>query len=81
MIASVEKVGTSAVKKLRLDRLNNGIPFMINSRELPKEQCYLEYPTGIIKLAQISADKNDFSIIREFSLTESTAIRRKFHLV
>jgi hypothetical protein len=38
-----EKIGTLAVKNLRVKKLHNGIPFMINSRELPIGQTYLEY--------------------------------------
>ena len=72
--------GTNAVKKLRLEKLNKGLPFMINSRELPGEQCYLEYPTGVIKLVRISRSTRDFITLRELSQNESLLIRRKFHL-
>lgn len=79
-MTSIQNAGTEAVKKLRLEKLSQGMPFMINSRELPNEQCYLEYPTGIIKLAQMSASKKDFIILKEFSQKESSSIRNKFHL-
>ena len=82
MVASIniEVAGTNAVKKLRLEKLRKGLPFMINSRDLPGEQCYLEYPSGIIKLVRISRSAQDFVIIKEFSQLESAAIRHKFHL-
>lgn len=82
MVANInlEVAGTNAVKKLRLQKLSKGLPFMINSGELPKEQCYLEYPNGIIKLVKISKSTHDFIIIKEFSLNESTSIRRKHHI-
>lgn len=72
--------GTIAVKKLRLEKLGKGLPFMINSRELPGEQCYLEYPNGITKLVRISRSTHDFVMIKEFSQKESSSIRHKFHL-
>jgi hypothetical protein len=80
MYSSLAVAGTRAVKKMRLEQLSKGIPFMINSRDLPDAQCYLEYANGIIKLAQICADHRDFEIIQEYSLMESDLIRRRFHL-
>lgn len=80
MVINLENAGTNAVKKLRLEKLNKGLPFMINSRDLPVEQCYLEYPTGVIKLAQMSGTKKEFIILKEFSQKESSSIRHKFHL-
>lgn len=81
MYSTLAEAGTRAVKKMRLEKLARGIPFMINSRDLPDTQCYLEYATGIIKLAQISANKKDFEVIRELSLIESDGIREKYGFV
>lgn len=80
MVASIENAGTVAVKKMRLEKLRKGIPFMINSRALPSQQCYLEYPDGSIKLVQLSTDKKEFTIIRQLSPSESSTIRHKYHL-
>lgn len=49
-IEEIEKAGIAAVKKLRQKKLQSGIPFMINSKELPGNQCYLEYPDGSMML-------------------------------
>ena len=40
------------VKKLRMQKLKAGFPFMINMKELDTSQCYLEYPNGSIKLGR-----------------------------
>lgn len=73
-------VGTDAVKKLRLNKLRHGNPFMINSRELPAGQCYLEYPSGSIVLATLSRSGKDFDIVRELSSIEAVELRKKFSL-
>jgi hypothetical protein len=72
--------GTDAVKKLRVVKLRQGHPFMINSRELPDGQCYLEYPTGSIVLATLSKSSRDFIILRELSALEIVTLRKKFNL-
>jgi hydrogenase maturation factor HypF (carbamoyltransferase family) len=46
----IEKKGNDAVRRLRLQKLRSGHPFMINSNDLESYQCYLEYPDGSIKL-------------------------------
>jgi hypothetical protein len=73
-------VGTEAVKRLRVAKLRSGFPFMINSRELPEGQCYLEYPTGSIVLATLSKSSRDFIILRELSSLEIVTLRKKFNL-
>lgn len=80
-IRDIQKNGNAAVVRLRKQKLASGHPFMINSRKLPKGQCYLEYPDGTIKLATISSSKRDFIIIKELNTTESTSIRQQHHLI
>lgn len=75
-----EFIPKEAVKKLRIKKLRLHYPFMINSKTLPLGQCYLEYPSGIIKLAAISSSKRDFEIIRELNKEETLTIRRKYNL-
>jgi hypothetical protein len=75
-----QSAGTNAVKKLRLKRLQLGHVFMINSKKLPAGQCYLEYPSGVIKLAAISGSKRDFEIIRDLTKTEILNLRREYNL-
>lgn len=61
-IQEIQKAGNEAVRRLRRQTLNSGHPFMINSKKLPKGQCYLELPDGHIELASIAATKRDFHI-------------------
>ena len=53
-LTRMEEKGTAAVRKLRIQKLLNGHPFMINSKELISNQGYLEYPDGTIKLVSIT---------------------------
>lgn len=76
----IEQLGTRAVKKLRLTKLKNGKPFMINVRSLPSRQCYLEYPGGRIILASYSAESRDFITLRELTIEESSALRSQLDL-
>lgn len=76
----IEKKGTEAVKKLRQRKLQNGNPFMINSKELLTNQCYLEFPDGSIKLATYSHSSKDFEILHILSFDEAQIIRNQFHL-
>lgn len=53
---------------------------MINSNDLPKTLCYLEFPDGKIQLVTLSTDRRDFTVVRELSKTESTLLRKKYNL-
>jgi hypothetical protein len=79
-LKSIENRGTEAVKKLRKQKFSRGFPFMINSKELMTNQCYLEYPNGIIKLARITKSASDFDIIRELTQTEAQILRSRYRL-
>jgi hypothetical protein len=74
------QASTDAVRRLRLQKLKSGHPFMINSRDLPSGECYLEYPDGAIKLVAISDNGRNFILIRELSSAEIQKLRKKFHL-
>ncbi len=74
------RVGTEAVKRLRINKLKHGEPFMINSKELPIDQCYLEYPNGKILLATFSSESRDFIILRELTIEESKSLRSRLEL-
>jgi hypothetical protein len=73
------KKGSNAVKELRKQKLRNGLPFMINVKELPTNECYLEYPNGSIKLITVVHSTRNIDIVRELSPTEATLLRRRFH--
>lgn len=77
-IEHIEYTGTEAVKKLRLNKLKNGHFFMINSKELGFNQCYLEYPDGSIFVAFLNSSDRNFSIIRVLSPDEEQQIRNRF---
>lgn len=79
-IQDIQQAGNEAVRRLRRQTLNSGHPFMINSKKLPKGQCYLEFPDGHIELVSIAATKRDFHLITQFTNDQSTNIRRQ-HLL
>ena len=76
----IQQKGTGAVKKLRLQKLQNGIPFMINSKELPGNQCYMEYPDTSIKLVTISGSGLEFIVLRILTENECNELRQKYNL-
>ncbi len=79
-LQNIEKKGTAAVMRLRSQKLAKGLPFMINSKELPTTQCYLEYPNGSIQLVTLSKNAQDYDVIRELSLQEMERLRVRFKL-
>ncbi len=79
-LIEMEKIAKTAVKQLRSEELMNGIPFMINSNDLPSTQCYIEYPDGRIDLVSMLSGQRDFKIIRELSAREASALRKKYNL-
>jgi hypothetical protein len=78
-LQTIEQIGNTAVQKLRLQKLRSGNPFMINSKELEPNQCYLEYPDGTIQLVYLKNAAKDFTIIRVLSVSEEEVIRVKYH--
>ncbi len=80
MLQNIERKGTAAVKRLRCQKLAKGVPFMINSKELPSGQCYLEHSNGTIQLVTLSKGTKDFDVIRELDLQETSRLRIKFGL-
>jgi len=79
-IQKLEQAGTEAVRMLRINKLRKGMPFMINAKELPGNQCYLEFPDGKILLVTISSTGTDFSVLRELSSIENADVRKQYHL-
>jgi len=76
----LQNIGADAVNTLRLNKLRNGIPFMINAKELPGNQCYLEFPDGKIQLVTISANRADFVVLHELSSLENADVRKRYNL-
>lgn len=79
-LQNIQGKGTAAVKRLRTQKLAKGLPFMINSKELPSNQCYLEYPNGSIHLVTLSKTAREFDVIRELSIQESSRLRIRYKL-
>jgi len=79
-IREIEMRGMNAVKKLRISRLSRGDFFMINSNSLPPDQCYLEYPGGIVKLAVYESGGKNFTIVHELETEESANLLKKHNL-
>jgi hypothetical protein len=48
--SQVERNANEAMKQLRLQKLSNGMPFMINAGGLEPGECFLEFPDGKIAL-------------------------------
>lgn len=79
-IQEMERKGNEAIRKLRLTKLSNGQPFMINTNELPGYQCYLEYPDGSIELVEITKESRDFTVVKKLSQPEVDSLRLRYHL-
>ncbi len=76
----IGKTGNEAVQKLRLQKLQSGYPFMINSKDLESNQCYLEYPDGSIQLVFLKNAAREFTVIKTLSPSEEQSLRRKYGL-
>lgn len=74
-------IGTNAVKRLRDEKLASGIPFMINSKDLPRKQSYMEFPDRTIEIVTVSADAHSFITIKTLDASEADAIRRRYNLI
>ncbi|MEP7319704.1 MAG: hypothetical protein ABI921_13210 [Panacibacter sp.] len=79
-VKKLEAAGTEAVKMLRIQKLRDGIPFMINSKDIPGNQFYLEYPDGNIQLVSFSPGNMGFTIIKKLTKREENIIRKKYNL-
>jgi hypothetical protein len=79
-LSEIELIGSNAVKKLRENKLQKGLPFMINSKNLPSNQAYLEYPNGSIAIVQIYKSAQDFTVIKELDIYEVSKIRTWYNL-
>ena len=79
MIMKSTKIFPNIVRQLRNQKLHNGQPFMINTKEVNPNECYLEYPDGSIKLVVIQENKKDFSVIRELTKSEAHHLRKRLN--
>jgi len=79
-IIVLKNVATNAVRRLRTETLISGQPFMFNVKELPKNQCYLEFPDHTIQLVAYFQEKNDFIIIRNLGPRDRERLRKRLGL-
>jgi len=80
-VEHIQKLNSDVVRKLRINKLAAGKHFMINAKNLPSNQSYLEFPDHSIKLVGISANQRDFTVISVLSSDEATQIRKNYHLI
>lgn len=75
-----ESAANKAIRQLRKTKLSQGLPFLINTQELPSDQCYLEYPDGSIQRVTLSKSGMDFKVLDNLSSIESQLIRKQLKL-
>ena len=80
-LKEMERHGYEAVRKLRKQKLESGVPFMIYANDLPTNSCYLEFADGSIKLARINKMQNDFEILESLPSQEVDRLREKYKLI
>lgn len=68
------------VRKLRDQKLHDGLPFMINLKELSSNQCYLEYPDGVIKLVSVVSSSREMNVLKELNPSEANSLRKRLNL-
>lgn len=78
--AELTKKANLAVKQLRSQRLSKGLPFMINTKELHDDTCFLEDPNGQIKLVRQNKARTEFIEIRTLSAEAARQIRIRYPL-
>lgn len=78
MMLSAQQV--NLVLQLREKKLKAGLPFMINTPDLPANLCYLEYPDHKIELISLSQSGNDYYVVSVLSKEDAQALRQKYKL-
>jgi hypothetical protein len=79
-LQTLEEKGNKAIRRLRKQKFANGHPFMINSKDLKRYQCYLEYPDGSIYLVELIPSTKEFTTIRQLTPVEAEFLRKKYRL-
>ena len=76
----MEQSARRKIRQLRKKKLQQGLPFMISSDDLPAQQCYLEFPDGSIKIAEAGSRTADFKIIEELDYFNAQLLRESLKL-
>ena len=77
----MEQSARRKIRQLRKKKLQQGLPFMISSDDLPAQQCYLEFPDGSIKIAEAGSRTADFKIIEELDYFNAQLLRESLKLI
>ena len=80
-LEKLQKRANKAIRLLRRQKHRKELPFMINSDMLETEQCFLEFPDGIIKIVEADKVRIDFKVVFEFSRKDSNALKKRFGLI
>ena len=67
------------VKKLRDQKLRAGLPFMINVKELASNECYIEYPNGVIKLVSMVSSSRELNVVKELNTSDANKLRKRLN--
>ena len=67
------------VRKLREQKLRDGLPFMINVKELSSNQCYIEYPDGIIKLVSVISSTKEICVEKVLNSADANKLRKRLN--
>lgn len=67
------------VKKLRDQKLRAGLPFMINVKELASNECYIEYPNGVIKLVAMVSSSRELNVVKELNTSDANKLRKRLN--
>lgn len=78
-LTEIEKKAQIAVKKLRIETLESGAPFMIYDKNLPKGKYYLEYPDGRMDIVTISRKLNDYVVEEKLKPGQAELIRSQLN--
>jgi hypothetical protein len=78
-IALQDKRVSEVTRALRQRNLNNNLPFLILSENLPEGQAYREFPDGHIEIQEIIEDGADLKskLIRNLTKAEAVDFRVK----
>ncbi|HEY8660160.1 MAG TPA: hypothetical protein VIL78_14095 [Hanamia sp.] len=78
-IALQDKRVSEVTRALRQRNLNNNLPFLILSEDLPEGQAYREFPDGHIEIQEITEDGADLKskLVRNLTSAEVVDFRLK----
>jgi hypothetical protein len=78
-IALQDKRVSEVTRALRQRNLNNGLPFLILSEDLPEGQAFREFPDGHIEIQEITEEGAELrsKLVRKLTRSEAVDFRLK----